>query len=552
MSGSQQRILVVFFGIVLLCLVAVAYRHVPDNAFHYDELENIVNRNELHLADLSLDSLVAAAEGGLLKSRVLPNVSFAVDWYRGAGSPKPFLYTNLAIHMMVSLAVFALLLAILRHCIGKNDTPVVAGAFLGAAFWALHPIQLQAVTYIVQRMASLAALFVIVSIYSYLRARLTSSRVRILWYILAVIGFLLGVISKENALVTPVLIVLVEFGVVRHGQKLSRNSRDWFWLGVPACVVSIAVLHLIIGLDFLPNLEEGFQKYDYSMAQRILTQPRVIVFHLTQIIWPTPSRFAIVHEFPFSVSMLNPITTLWAMLTAVGVFLAGVRLTFSRELRVVGFLLLWLPVTLVIESSFLPLRMVFEHRMYLPSVGLAGLLSLALVTLFRMESTKIRYSVATVLVLGLFSLGWSTAKRSQVWRDDLTLWTDVVKKYPESAEGNNNIGWIHWKQGDLVQAIPFYEAAVRNNPNYPESVLNLARSYAGVNRIPEAMYMFERARVLIPDYPDLHFSLGMTYIQVGDFRNAIAAFETTLQLNPDHGQAPMFLRYARGQMPAKQ
>ena len=426
---TEARRYVAFTGaavVALTLLVIWSYRQAPDNGFHFDDIPNIVDHEPVHMSELSVAGLLKAARQGFMANRPFANQSFAIDWWRGAGQPRPFQLTNIAIHLMAALAVFGLLFTVLTSS-GHSGTARLGGALIGTALWAAHPIQCQAVTYIVQRMASLAGLLVVISVLCYLQGR-RAARLRALWLTLAFMSFALGSLSKEIAWITPFLWMLAEFGVVRHGEPLFRTRRDWAWLILPATILTYLVVDLGSGDGLWSGFARTYELREFTMSERLLTQPRVVAFHLSQVIWPLPERFSLLHEFSVSTSLLVPASTLPAIGAAACWVGMGIWLLLSRSRRVFGFFMLWVPLTLAIESSFVPLRIIFEHRMYLPSVGLAGLAALGLAHALGRRSPVLRGATCVAAALAVTLLVAVTSARVAVWRDDLTLWTDVTGK----------------------------------------------------------------------------------------------------------------------------
>jgi hypothetical protein len=299
--------------LLLLLLVAISYRQAPNNVFHFDDESNIIRYPPVLMTELSIENLVDAGRNAYLPTRPLPSVTFAFDWWRGGGLARPFQYTNLVIHGASALAVYWLLLLVLSR-LRQPSWTAAAGAFVGAALWACHPIQVQGVTYIVQRMTSMAALFTILSVIFYVLGR-ESERVRRRWglLVLATFCWALGMISKETAAIAPFLVLLAEYGVLRQGQPLIRSKLDWTMLSLPVVVGVLIVIDIASGVGplsdtFLP----GYGGRDFSLSERLLTQPRIIVFHFSQILWPLPGRFSLEHDFALSTGLLNPVSTLFA------------------------------------------------------------------------------------------------------------------------------------------------------------------------------------------------------------------------------------------------
>ena len=264
MTSTRRRELAAIFG--LFILIALAYHNEPNNAFVLDDMPNILEVSSVHITDLSLENLYIAGKEGLHPRRILPNISFAIDWWRGNGSPRSFLWTNLIIHITNGMLVFLLIRLILRR-IGQSDNYILISAFVGAALWALHPIQVQSVTYIVQRMASMATLFMLLSVFGYLYARL-EARSKLPWFVISGISFFLGMLSKENAVITPLLILLAEYGVCRNHSDLIRSRIDVWFLLFPLLILFYVVIDLASGAGPLtPFVQKGYTTRDFTLAR---------------------------------------------------------------------------------------------------------------------------------------------------------------------------------------------------------------------------------------------------------------------------------------------
>ena len=325
------------FAAILVGLVLIAYRAAPDNGFHFDDYANIVEQHPLHVDELTVETLVDASLSGKLPQRFVANLTLAVDWWRGDGSPRPFQWTNLFIHILGTLLVFVLLKTVLGIGRDGRDPVVAVAAFFGAAWWALHPIQVQAVTYVVQRMASLAAVFVVAAVLAYIKGRLDSAR-RWRWMSLAAVCGLLAALTKENAWILPLLFLLAEFGVVRNTGKLIRNRNDWALILVPAAIALYLGASLLSGAGpFAEWVQRAYEGRSFTLGERLLTQPRVIVFHFSQLVWPLPDKFSIEHALPLSRSLFDPATTLPAILLVCAWIGWGTWCLLTPARRLIGF-----------------------------------------------------------------------------------------------------------------------------------------------------------------------------------------------------------------------
>lgn len=372
-------------------LICGVYWSSLGNGFHLDDFPNIVDVPAMHLETFTGKSVPSALAAARLPDRVLPNLTLIWDWYRGGGEPSAFQVTNLTIHVLTALMVFAFFRLILsRHVLIRGQGASVREPIrerwliflplIAALAWAVHPIQVQGVTYIVQRMASMVALFMLISVYAYVRGRTAPMwSPRLIWFVVAFVAGAAAFYSKENASILPLWILLAEYTVCRPKGPVFRWWFDrYLWLAG-----GLVFLYVVIDLFVVKGpLAVKFGSYgnyhqlDYGMSERLLTQARVWWFHIGQMLWPMPGRFGLEHDFSISRGFFQPRTTFLSILGVLGILVMGMLLLFRPRWRVVAFLLLSPFVLLIPEGTIVGLELIFEHRMYLPSVALLGLLLL--------------------------------------------------------------------------------------------------------------------------------------------------------------------------------
>lgn len=461
------------------CLVALAiavatlmaYRGVELNSFHFDDWPNIVDNASVHMTRLGLDGLVEAARGSFLSRRPVASVSFALDWWRGGGAPSAFLVTNLGLHILAAWTVLALLLRTAATAKEATGTRTALACGLATLWWAAQPVHVQAVSYAVQRMTVLATLFAVLGVWAYIKAR-GASRGTALWSLLSLASFAIGALSKEIAWIAPLLVLMAEFLVVRHGTSLIRSHGDRLLLALPAVAVITVVADITFNGPFSQWALAGYRTRDFTLVERLLTQPGVVLFHLSQVLWPLPGRFSLEHDIEIVRSAASP--DFWLPLAAILAWsLAGAWCAARRESRIAGFFMLWIPATLLIESSVIPLELAFEHRMYLPSVGVAGLLALGL------TATRGMHRIGRLLIWALATCAtalslWSTAERIPQWRTEASLYEQAVRVAPNSARAWNHLGLAHLNQrrGEFLdqqryqRALYAFDQAIRLKPAY--------------------------------------------------------------------------------------
>jgi hypothetical protein len=249
-------------------------------------------------------------------------------------------------------------------------------ALFGSLIFIAHPIQTQSVTYIVQRMASMAGMFYLLSMVLYIKGRLFSGRVKYVYFLGMILSYLLGVFSKESVAILPLFIALYEFYFFQNLDLGPRGKKILFILGA-VLLGLLAFGFMVWGKRYIELTIAGYQYRTFTLSERVLTQFRVVLYYLSLLIYPHPSRLNLDYDFAISKTIVDPPTTLISMVIITG--LIGYSFLAAKKKPVLSFFILWYFGNLVIESSIFPLEMVYEHRLYLPSVGPFVLFSLFLI-----------------------------------------------------------------------------------------------------------------------------------------------------------------------------
>lgn len=491
-------------------LVFLTYGQRDQAVFVLDDQIFILENPSIRSAELSLPAMGNVIAGAA--NRPLPFISFFVDWYRSGGNPEVFYRTNVVIHLVNALLVFFLasqffLISGHQASVGASTLGLVA-----AGLWTVHPIHMNAVAYICQRMTEMAALFVFASLYCYLRARTDSSMGRKLVYFgCAALLWLVACVCKENAWIAPAFAVLLEFGVVRNqSPQLFRNAAErWIcWLVLGTAVATVLSLAANMG-PLSAYLERSYRGWDFTMEQRLLTQPRVLLFHVSQLLWPAPSRFAIEHDIIMSTDWHTPASTLPALVLLALWAAVGVALLLCQGRRFLGALVLFPLLALTVESSIIPLDMVFEHRMYLPSFTLFLLASIGIFLL------PTRFAMATAGILLISSAACQVAYLNH-WNSRLTIYERAASQAPTSIRVQYNYANALVASGRHLEAVDHYRLA-------------LSAPSPSVNRFDSI------------NASSIHFNLGLAQFNLNRLHDARQSLEAAVQSNPDHIKAHAFL-----------
>jgi tetratricopeptide (TPR) repeat protein len=525
--GHLREVLTLLFMTLLVFLI---YSNALRGPFTFDDLQNIRDNPHIRVNRLTFDPILGAAFDSPSSNRPIANISFALNYYFDHYDVLGFHVVNLLIHMMtgVFLYLFAKTTLSLPTLRSKHEAPGWI-PLVAVLIWLVHPLQTQSVTYIVQRMNSMAAMFYVLSLLFYAKGRLAEKK-RKKWALLGgcILAGLLALGSKEIAVTLPFFIFLYEWYFF---QDLS-----WSWLkGHSLALGGLMVLFAIMALVYLDGhpLQRILSTYaarDFTLTQRVLTEFRVIISYISLLIFPHPSRLNLDHDFPLSHSMVDPLSTVLAIGAIAAMIALAIRI--ARKQPLLSFCVLWFFGNLVIESSVIGLEIMYEHRTYLPSM----LVSLMAVTVAHRYIKRKWLGIGILSVVVVVFSVW-TYERNEVWRDDVSLWRDCVQKSPNKARPYYNLGVAVVGRGTVEEAIGHFSKAVRIKPDYAEAHNNLGVVLKKQGRLKEAMDHYLEAVAIKPDYVEAHNNMGVVLKTQGRVTEAMNHYTEALRINPDYTEA---------------
>ncbi len=545
-SGVRMNGKVWFVFGALFLLVLCAYSDTFQSSWHLDDYPNVVNNYSLHLGDLSPESL---SKTFFSRSDPLHNLyrpvaclSFAANWYFGRENVFGYHVVNIAIHFLTAFILFLTVLNLYKSPnlkqTSKEDGYWIA--LLSAVLWALNPIQTQAVTYIVQRMASMAAMFYILGIYFYVKGRISSSRRRqVLYFMGCVAGYILAVGSKENAVTLPLALLIAEIIFFQNLENPKTRRAIWVITALIGILSILAAAVLFIKADSF-SIFEGYQHRSYTLTQRLMTEPRVLIFYLTQLFYPVPQRISIEHDIDISTSFFEPWTTLPAIFLVALLIVIGA--SQIRKRPIVAFSILFFFLNHVIESTILPLEVVFEHRNYLPSLFLflpvaAGLFRL--VDYYR-EKKQFMYKILVpFLVLLVTGLSISTYVRNMTWATEKTLWEDAMQKAPGRARPAYNLAKHYYKTGNFEKALELFNKSLisrDSKPKYSQALaLNgMASIYYVQKNYEKVLEHCGRALEIYPGFEVVQFNASLAHIKMNRWQEGSNSVDLLLAKRESH------------------
>ncbi len=557
-AGSRWSWLAPVVGI--LALGCFAYANSLHGEFAFDDREHL--RDNLAIRDLG--AFLGPTGYRLYPNRFVAYATFALNYRLGGLDVFGYHLANLIIHLLASLILYRLVRLLFQ-------TPLVRGsrlagnsrsvAFVASALFVTHPLGTQAVTYIVQRLASLAALFYLLAVVLYIAWRLAAESPgvrgwrRALLYFGVLVASLLAVRTKEVAFTLPAALVLVEFLFFPPG-----GFRRWIPVApvgaiallIPATWVNLAgpVAEVAASADRVTRLLTPMSRLDYLKTQAV-----VVCEYLRLLAWPSGQNLD--HDFPVFTSILAPRVlgslAILLALAASAIWLAlrttprPGRPSLDPAFRLVAFGIGWFFLTLAVESSLIPIvDVIYEHRAYLPSAGLfaSAATLLGLVALrFAPEGagrTTVLAGVALALLLGSLSL-----RRNAVWATAVELWSDTAAKSPGKFRPHLNLGESLDAARDLAGAEREYRRAVEIDPESLRARTSLATVLQKAGRLQDAEMEYRTVLRLAPGHHPAIFNLAALLWGTGRRDEAAGLYRRFLEVAPAGSGSASSLAAAR-------
>lgn len=455
--AKQPAFWVLALGVALI--ITVFYPGVH-GGFIFDDRANIAENPALFMLGLDHVSAWRAASSypyapGL---RLLPMLSFGLDYFRtGSFDPLAFKATNVALHVLAFCVLTGFLRTLLRQAQMDPKHATWVGLAVALA-WAVHPLQVSSVLYAVQRMQTMANLFLLLALWSYLDMRRAlmegnhggRAALKMAFY------WLLALMSKEDAALLPAYTLALELTVLQFSAANAEWSRRIKLVYASALIAGIA-LFFYWGVPRFWSSEPFFGR-DFNSYERLLTQGRVLCLYLGQTVWPWPDSMPFYYDnYAVSRGWQSPPATWMAWLFLGG--LAALGWIFRRSRPVFALGVLWFFVGHFVTSNMLGLELVFEHRNQLPMVGIL----LALFDVCRMFASAITVpkTVAALTAGAIIALlGTGTWARSTLWGDPLALAQATTRLAPHSGRAWVDLCQIHHQRSQGDSSSPEYDLAV--------------------------------------------------------------------------------------------
>jgi len=544
-SDYQNKIIVLGAGLVICLLLLSAYSNSLYVPFVLDDLHSFVKEPKVLGFTFDLVGLENLAETKFGVHRYIPMLTFVFDLKWGGGSLAAFHVTNIVIHLLATLSLLFLLQSLMlfpkansavRAGDGRNYSTFLLVAIIG--LWSLNPVQTNVVTYVVQRMTSIATLFYFLSFGCYLRGRFYHlsngvSGKSVFLYLLSGSCFLCAMMSKEIAATLPIMVFLVEWLFVENSGLFAALKKYKIIV-----IIFSALIVSLIGYKFSQGwLLSGYANRHFTLSERLLTELRIVFSYCVLLLLPLPRWLNLEHDAALSTSLFSPLSTFFSLVFIVlAIFIAWI---IRNKKPLIAFGILWFFINLLIESTVIPLELKFEHRLYLPSAGFYLILILGLYEFyvylndnnFSLDRMKVFLSVAVIICSGLSYL---TYTRNMVWKDSVSLWQDCISKAPDKATTHSNLATAWLEREKYEKALNESEKAinlgVKGYEEYWVAACDIVSSLSSMGEHKEAV---NRGEILLKESPEwakknsyslFLFNLGQAYLVDGEFQSAFDYF----------------------------
>ena len=442
-------------------------------------------------------------------------------------NPMPYHLVNVALQAVNGILIFSFLRRL-----------KISGAWLAAALWTLHPVNVESVAWITELKNVQSGLFFFCSILCFLRFE--SERQR-RWYALAVLCGACAMLSKPSTVVLPLVLLLCLWWERRRWQPMDLVRI------APFVALSLAMSALTIAEQRGHITRQATDEWSLGIAQRCVIAGKAIWFYAGKILWPAHLVFVYPRWDVAANSALDWLPLAFAL--AASIVLWTYRRTLWGRATLFGFgffVVALLPVLGFFDVYYFRYSFVADHFQYLADLGILTLVGCGVAYLARKGSwSALTEKVAnSVLLMTLAVLTW---RQTLMYHDGETLFRTTTQRNPMCWMARNNLGLllVDSRPEDAIQQ---YQLALQIKPDYAEAHNNWGVALVQMNRVPEAIEHYKQALRIRPDYPEVNYNLGIALIRAGRMTEAVRPWQSTLQARPDDAEAHYNFGVVLGQL----
>jgi tetratricopeptide (TPR) repeat protein len=508
-----------FLGLLLILGVFIAYQPAWHAGFIWDDDAHLT-ANPCIIGPLGFKQIWTSSSAVYYP---LVLTSFWVEHALWGLNPMPYHLVNIATHAACGILLWRVL-----QCL------IVRGAWLGAALWALHPVQTESVAWITELKNTQSCFFYLLAILCFLKwqsEKNSAKPQRTEWYYaLALFCAALAILSKTSTVMLPVVLGLCWWWM----------EGRWQWGNILRLVPFLMISGVASGWTIW---EQQFHsgalgsEWAQSWSERFIISGKDIWFYFDKLFWPHPLIFLYPH---WQINVSQPVVYLPAL--AVIAVLLVLWLKRNGTLRPVFFAFAYFVVSLFpvldfFHVYFFRYSFVGDHFQYLASIGPLALAAAGIsvgMEFFKKRNPLLKPVICGVLLLTLAALTW---RQSRMYTDIETLWRTTIAKNPNAFLAYNNLGSIFLQSGQVNEAMPYFQKALEGNPNFSEAHSNLGDALMRMGQVDEGLKQLKTAVEISPNSVESQYNLGRGLMQTGQMEEAMEHFQKVLAIQPNFAKA---------------
>ncbi len=479
--------------------------------------------------------------------------TFYINYIIGGMKPAGFRAVNIAIHCANAVLFFIVLLHLLRESRKSGSLTAVSEnfiSFVAALFFLVHPLQTESVTYVVQRFTSLAVFFYLLTILTYFISHSTVNKITARFFRwTSVFVLVVGMLSKEDLFTVPFMLVALDWLVMGIPLKLVwRRTLPYFCclpiipalIGLTAWAQQSGTASLAAAVNITNPYPDPNYPYHYALTQlsAVLTYLRLILVPYGQNLdW----------EYPLSKSLWDT-QVISSVAIIGGILLVTWWLYYKRQADARRSLIfcsvIWYFVTIAISSSIIPLPDVMvEHRCYIATIGAFTAMAccIDIARTYFVDRQVLSRTVAVFAGVWILALIGATVARNEVWRSEISNWTDVISKSPGKFRPLMNLGVAYVEHGKPRKGIACFRKALLIEPALICGYENLATVENSLQNYGEALIVTQVGLKCAPQSIKLHFNQAVAYNGLGQKQKSVEWFKKSIGISPAHKQSHLAL-----------
>ena len=445
-------------------------------------------------------------------------LSLAINYQDGKLDPSGYHFENNILHVLNTILVFFFVFLLTR----RN----LLMAAIVSLFFGIHPMHVESVSWVSERKDVLYVFFFMAGLISYLRY--TASK-KIAWYLTTLLLFILACLSKEMAVVFPAILLLIDYLQGAKWQRKIIIEKIPFFL--------LALILVIVEVKIQSVNTAGYVK-TYSILQRIMFASYSAISYVIRLF--VPYKLSAFYPYPDTTGG-NSLPFIFYLSPFLLLALLGIIIyAFFKNQREIVFGLLFYLVAIVLVVQFVPINpgITPDRYSYLSYIGLLFAVAYLINKAWQSKSgiyASLKYPFITLAMLGAVVFSYQAYARAQIWQNSETLWTNVIKNYPQTATAYGQLGSFYLrKDGKTDEALSDLSKGIKLQPNFPEAYINRAEIYAKKGKLDSALMDCDSGIKYRPVYPDAYSSRAKIYGQMGKFNLAVRDCDTALKQLPNY------------------